>query len=75
MSKKLSPAERLNVAADFKPTPESGRHGVRDKIIALANTLKGTGVTIKINSALRALDYGAVSYTHLDVYKRQAPYW
>jgi orotidine-5'-phosphate decarboxylase len=71
MKKTLTPAERLIVAADFKPPVEgqwlepgpypgettichSKKDWVRRQVLALANSLKGTGVCLKIGSPLRA---------------------
>lgn len=76
MRKTLTPAERLIVAADFKPEhshsnarwfandhgllrPEL-RYQVREKVIKLADSLKGTGVYLKVNSALRACGYDLI---------------
>lgn len=60
----LTPTQRLIVAADFKPeTKRGGGHGwveVRDRILALADELSETGVTIKVNSGLRAIGYELV---------------
>ncbi|MFA6553933.1 MAG: orotidine-5'-phosphate decarboxylase [Candidatus Paceibacterota bacterium] len=65
MQKILTPAERLIVAADFKPGQPwekfYGRVGVRSQVLALANSLKGTGVYLKVNSALRACGYDLIS--------------
>ena len=60
MKKTLTPAERLIVAADFKPTGSDGRIWVRDQVLALADDLKGTGVYLKVNSALRAYGYDLI---------------
>lgn len=57
----LTPPERLIVAADFRPTePGMGRTWVRDEVLALADSLEGTGVYLKVNSALRACGYGLI---------------
>jgi orotidine-5'-phosphate decarboxylase len=63
---KLEPAERLIVAADFKLDPKyaDGRATVHDRLRLLADKLRGTGVTIKVNSALRALGYGIIGELH-----------
>ncbi len=53
-------AERLIVAADFDPRKCGGIVGVHEKAVALAKSLKGTGVTFKVNSLLRALGYDFV---------------
>lgn len=62
----LTPAERLIVAADFKPRPEMGlgRADVASQILTLARSLKGTGVYIKVNSGLRASGYGLIDEIH-----------
>jgi orotidine-5'-phosphate decarboxylase len=57
MQKTLAPAERLIVAADFKPTVPSGREQIQAQVLALARRLRGTGVYLKVNSALRACGY------------------
>ncbi len=71
MRKQLTPAERLIVAADFDP--DDGPHGatiytaredVRQKVLALAHKLQGTGVIIKVNSVLRACGYGLIDELH-----------
>lgn len=60
--KSLSAAQRLVVAADFRP--ESGhddatsRSMVRDKVLWLADQLNGSGVCLKLNSAIRAWGFG-----------------
>lgn len=60
MQRKLTPAERLIVAADFKPTAVDGRDWVKARVLALADSLKGTGVYLKVNSALRACGYDLI---------------
>ncbi len=60
MQKTLTPAERLIVAADFKPGRSDGKKWVREKVLALADSLKGTGVYLKVNSALRACGYDLI---------------
>lgn len=62
----LSPAERLIVAADFKPDPIMGlgRAHVESQVLSLASSLKGTGVFLKVNSALRANGYGLIDKIH-----------
>jgi orotidine-5'-phosphate decarboxylase len=62
--KKLTPAERLIVAADFKPTAPNGRMWVENQVLALAKSLKGTGVYLKVNSALRAFGYRLIDDIH-----------
>lgn len=68
---KLKPEERLVVAADFEPDPKEGIQSVRRKVLTLADAIAGTGVTIKVNSALRAIGYGLIEELHnrgLDVF-------
>lgn len=60
MQKTLTLAERLIVPADFKPTFPNGRGWVKAEVLALAATLKETGVYLKINSALRACGYDLI---------------
>jgi len=65
MQKILTPAERLIVAADFKPTDEIlrtwiGGEWVEDQVLRLANSLEGTGVYLKMNSSLRSCGYGLI---------------
>lgn len=64
MGKILTPAERLIVAADFKPTAPNGRDWVKAQVLKLADSLKGTGVYLKVNSALRACGYDLVDEIH-----------
>lgn len=64
MRKVLSPAERLIVAADFLPEPPAGRLWAHSKIMELAKSLKGTGVTIKLNSDLRTWGAGLIDEIH-----------
>lgn len=66
--KTLTPAERLIVAADFKPgmvyplSPGQNncRKAIMKKVLDLADSLKGTGVYLKVNSALRACGYDLI---------------
>lgn len=69
MQQPLKLTDRLIVAADFKPSPRiglygSGRYGVRDKVLTLADKLYGTGVYLKVNSALRACGYDLIGEIH-----------
>lgn len=69
MKKTLTPAQRLIVAADFKPTESrdnfwNQRGEVRKQVLALADSLKGTGVYLKVNSALRACGYDLIGEIH-----------
>jgi len=61
MRRALTPAERLIVAADFKPSAGEGRESVRRQVLSLADDLYGTGVYLKVNSALRAGGYGLIT--------------
>jgi len=63
----LTPAERLIVAADFKPDPtkQQGRQWVFYKVLAMADSLKGTGVYLKVNSALRSYGYDLIGEIQL----------
>ncbi len=58
--RELTPAQRLIVSADFKPSAGDGREWVRSKVLGLALDLEGTGVVLKVNSALRACGYGLI---------------
>jgi orotidine-5'-phosphate decarboxylase len=60
MKKTLTPAERLIVAADFKPVAPNGKDWVEAQVLSLAFSLKGTGVYLKVNSALRACGYDLI---------------
>lgn len=67
MNRDLKPEERLIVAADFKPTPDypgDSISWVRDQVLVLTKRLKGTGVVIKMNSALRACGYRLIDEIH-----------
>lgn len=63
MMRTLTAAERLIVAADFKPEKEKGqgKEWIRGKVLSLAQTLRDTGVYLKVNSALRACGLGLIS--------------
>lgn len=60
MKKTLTPAGRLIVAADFKPVAHNGKDWVKAQVLKLADNLKGTGVYLKVNSALRACGYDLI---------------
>jgi len=64
--KNLTPAERLIVAADFKPNPTKGenRNWARRRVLMLADELSGTGVCLKMNSILRACGYHLIKEVH-----------
>ncbi|MFA6094846.1 MAG: orotidine-5'-phosphate decarboxylase [Candidatus Paceibacterota bacterium] len=74
MRRILTAAERLIVAADFRPLDglqppidQQGPHlrwWVRNQVLALADSLKGTGVCLKVNSALRACGYDLIDEIH-----------
>ena len=63
----ISPADRLIVAADFKPTPQeaiSKRGWVEKKVLMLADALADTNIYLKVNSALRACGYSLIEQIH-----------
>lgn len=60
----LKPEERLIVPADYSPKDFGGRDAAMAKVLTLAEELKGTGVFIKVNSALRATGYGLIEQLH-----------
>ena len=60
MQKLLKPEERLIVAADFQPPAHLGRDWVKANVLNLADKLRGTGVVLKVNSALRACGYSLI---------------
>jgi orotidine-5'-phosphate decarboxylase len=68
--RKLRLEERLIVAADFKPAEsdegnqEKGRDSIRREVLMLAERLYGTGVCLKVNSALRACGYDLIRQIH-----------
>lgn len=72
MQNTLTPAERLIVSADFRPEqpktiqiqPHPLRNIAENKILALADSLKGTGVYLKVNSDLRAWGYSLIDEIH-----------
>ena len=53
--------ERLIVGADFKPETPNGKDWVRTQVLTLADSLAGTGVYLKVNSALRACGYNLIN--------------
>lgn len=63
MKTNLKPEERLIVAADF-PADDSGISGACEKVLELAEQLKGLGVYIKLNSILRAAGYSLIQELH-----------
>jgi len=62
--KQLTVPERLIVAADFKPTlpGNQGRMEVANRTIRLAQSLKDTGIYIKMNTSLRACGYDLIDH-------------
>lgn len=64
----MEPAERLIVAADFKPADgmpwQSVRNLCRTFVLDLAKKLSGTGIVIKVNSALRVCGYELIEAIH-----------
>jgi orotidine-5'-phosphate decarboxylase len=63
MNKITTPANRLIIAADFLPD-DGGRKEVWEKTVRLVQKLQNTGVTLKMNSVLRAIGYDAVDLVH-----------
>ncbi len=67
----LTPAQRLIVAADFTPPLDSCEwvHGtdawVQHSVLGLADELHGTGIVLKVNSALRVCGYGLIRQIRL----------
>lgn len=57
-------SERLIVAADYDPRKEGGMKAVREKVLALAQSLKGLNVVVKVNSVLRASGYELIAGIH-----------
>jgi orotidine-5'-phosphate decarboxylase len=64
MRKLLTPEERLIVAADFEPVGSNRRESVRKQVLTLADNIGGTGVYLKVNSALRACGYSLIDEIH-----------
>ena len=62
--RKLTVKERLIVAADFKPVEPNERDWVRKQVLMLAERLYGTGICLKVNSALRACGHGLIREIH-----------
>ena len=62
----LRPEQRLIVSADFKPPKDEPkkRQWARTQVLNLADDLHGTGIGIKINSALRAIGYDLADEMH-----------
>lgn len=62
--KKMPTAQRLIVAADYKPSGGQGSQWVWDQIMHLAGQLEDAGVCIKVNSALRLCGYTLIDELH-----------
>lgn len=62
--KTLSIEERLIVAADFKPEGGNKRGNASVELSRLLESLRGTGVTVKVNSLLRASGYDVLDEVH-----------
>ena len=62
MVKQLPLQSRLIVAADYENDPNE--EPVREKILRLCDSLAGSGVIIKVNSALRMYGYGLIDEIH-----------
>lgn len=60
----METSERLIVAADYDPRKVGGQKGVFEALNELATQLKGTGVVIKVNSALRVDGYSLILGLH-----------
>lgn len=56
--------ERLIVAADYDPKKCGGVKGTIERVLSLADDLKGLGVYIKVNSVLRAAGYQLIDRLH-----------
>lgn len=56
--------QRLIVAADFVPAAGQGREWVKAQVLTLTENLAGTGVYLKVNTALRACGYGLIDDIH-----------
>lgn len=62
-------ATALTIAADFRPDPKESyagdpvgvREWVRGEVLTLADELHGSGVTLKVNSALRTCGYPLIT--------------
>ncbi|HVM73646.1 MAG TPA: orotidine-5'-phosphate decarboxylase [Candidatus Paceibacterota bacterium] len=54
---KLTPAQRVIVAADFKVSDGQSISSIENEVLMLAGQLSGTGVCLKFNSILRACGY------------------
>lgn len=61
MLEKRRAADCLTIAADFEPTFQTGRQGVKAKVIKLATQMEGLGITIKINSILRSCGHELIA--------------
>jgi orotidine-5'-phosphate decarboxylase len=65
MKEDRRPEDCLIVAADYRPEGKVNfRREVSDKVLALADQLKGLGVYIKVNSILRACGYDLIADLH-----------
>ncbi len=64
MTTPLKSEERLIVAADFSSKECGGHVGARSHLFALTKALNGLGVTLKINSILRAEGYSLIKQLH-----------
>jgi len=56
--------ERLIVAADYDPQKSGGVEGAIECVLNLAESIKGLGVYIKVNSVLRAAGYQLIEKLH-----------
>ena len=60
----MNASERLIVAADFSPKKCGGPMGAYGKVMELAHALRGTGVSLKVNSVLRARGIELIDELH-----------
>ncbi len=60
----VKPADRLIVAADFKPSDGQGKSWVEDQVLGLAEKIGITNIYIKVNSALRVCGYELINQIH-----------
>jgi len=64
MNDKLTLAQRLVVAADFKPDGSNVMNSIEHQVLSLADLLSETGVCLKVNSALRICGYRLIDEIH-----------
>lgn len=64
MKKEPTSAERLIVAADYRPEGPKGLIDANRKVLDLARSIANTGVHIKVNTVLRARGYHLIEQLH-----------